>query len=65
MTSTSNHTHFAPGLHISNGIRNIDFYKHFGAVENFNLRNEDNSIQVSELEFDAVFNIHETMHWCS
>lgn len=66
MASTSNHVHFAPGLHIPNGTRNIGFYKCFGAIENFWIRNKDNSIHVAELEFDgAVFNIHETMHWCS
>lgn len=63
MTSTSTHTHFAPELHIPNGTGNIDFYKHFGAIENFCFRNDDGSIHVAELEFDgAVFHIHETMH---
>ena len=53
---------FAPELHIPNGTHNIDFYKKFGATENFCLRNDDGSIHVAELEFDgAVFHLHETM----
>jgi len=57
-------THFAPELHIPNGTLNIDFYKKFGATENFCLRNDDGSIHVAELELDgAVFHLHETMRW--
>ncbi len=55
-------THFAPELHIPNGTFNVDFYKGFGAIERFCLRNEDESIHVAELEFNgAVFHVHETM----
>lgn len=59
-----NATCFAPELHIPNGTSNIDFYKKFGAIEHFCLRNDDGSIHVAELEIDgAVFHLHETMHW--
>ncbi|HLK30095.1 MAG TPA: VOC family protein [Puia sp.] len=62
MILQNNLTHFAPELHIPNGTTNIDFYKKFGATENFCLRNDDNSIHVAELEFDgAIFHVHETM----
>jgi PhnB protein len=54
-------TTFAPVLAIANGTTDIDFYKTaFNAVENFCLRNDDNSIHVAELVIDgAVFHIHE------
>ena len=62
MTKTEGQTRFAPELHIPNGITNIDFYKKFGAVENFCFRNDDGSIHVAELVLDgAIFHIHETM----
>ena len=62
MTKTEGQTRFAPELHIPNGITNIDFYKKFGAVENFCFRNDDGSIHVAELEIDgAIFHVHETM----
>lgn len=55
-------THFAPELHIPNGVFDIPFYKDFGAIEHFILRNEDGSIHVAELEIDgAIFHLHETM----
>jgi PhnB protein len=55
-------THFAPELHIPNGTFTIDFYKRFGATENFCFRNDDGSIHVAELEFNgAIFHVHETM----
>lgn len=57
-------THFAPELHIPNGTYNIDFYKDFGATENFCFRNDDGSVHVAELEIDgAIFHLHETMRW--
>jgi len=62
MTPTTENTHFAPELHISNGTSNIDFYKRLGATENFCFRNEDGSIHVAELEINgAIFHLHETM----
>ena len=62
MTESVNHTYFAPELHIPNGTREIDFYKRFGATENFCFRNEDGSIHVAELEISgAIFHVHETM----
>jgi PhnB protein len=61
---TKDTTHFAPELHIPNGIYNIDFYTKFGATENFCFRNDDGSIHVAELEIDgAIFHLHETMRW--
>lgn len=62
MTTTDTTTHFAPELHIPNGITSIDFYKQFGATENFCFRNDDGSIHVAELELNgAIFHVHETM----
>ena len=62
MTTFNYLTHFAPELHIPNDTKNIDFYKAFGATENFCLRNEDGSIHVAELSInDAIFHVHETM----
>ncbi len=62
MTNTEDKTHFAPELHIPNGTNEIDFYKKFGASENFCLRNDDGSIHVAELEINgAIFHVHETM----
>lgn len=62
MTRTEDITHFAPELHIPNGTMEIDFYKKFGATENFCLRNDDGSIHVAELELNgAIFHVHETM----
>ena len=62
MTKTEDITHFAPELHIPNGTFEIDFYKKFGATENFCFRNDDGSIHVAELEINgAIFHVHETM----
>ena len=62
MTTNTDMTFFAPELHIPNGTFNLDFYRDFGATENFCLRNDDGSIHVAELEFNgAVFHVHETM----
>jgi PhnB protein len=62
MTTTDTTTHFAPELHIPNGTTSIDFYKKFGARENFCFRNDDGSIHVAELELNgAIFHVHETM----
>jgi PhnB protein len=62
MIKTEDITHFAPELHIPNGTIEIDFYKKFGATENFCLRNDDGSIHVAELEINgAIFHVHETM----
>lgn len=62
MKTTDSKTHFAPELHIPNGTTDIDFYKKFGATENFCFRNDDGSIHVAELDFDgAIFHVHETM----
>lgn len=62
MTDLKDSTHFAPELHIPNGTMEIDFYKNFGATENFCFRNDDGSIHVAELEFNgAIFHVHETM----
>lgn len=62
MPNTQATTHFAPELHIPKGTMQIDFYKDFGATENFCFRNEDGSIHVAELVFNgAIFHVHETM----
>lgn len=62
MTTTDNTTYFAPELHIPSGTTNIDFYKKFGATENFRYQNDDGSIHVVELEINgAIFHLHETM----
>jgi PhnB protein len=62
MPKTEDITYFAPELHIPNGTINIDFYKNFGATENFCFRNDDGSIHVAELEInEAIFHVHETM----
>lgn len=62
MIKTADITHFAPELHIPNGTKDIDFYKKFGATENFCFRNDDGSIHVAELEINgAIFHVHETM----
>lgn len=62
MIKTADITHFAPELHIPNGTKEIDFYKKFGATENFCFRNDDGSIHVAELEIKgAIFHVHETM----
>lgn len=58
----NNTTHFAPELHIPKGTHDIEFYKRFGARENFCLRNDDGSIHVAELDMDgALFHVHEVM----
>lgn len=55
-------TYFAPELHIPNGVMEINFYKDFGATENFCFRNDDGSIHVAELQLNgAIFHVHETM----
>ena len=62
MTTIEDKIHFAPELHIPNGTFEIDFYKRFGATENFCFRNDDGSIHVAELEINgAIFHVHETM----
>lgn len=62
MTKTEDITHFAPELHIPNGTIEIDFYKKFGAIENFCFRNDDGSIHVAELQINgAIFHVHEIM----
>jgi PhnB protein len=62
MTKTEDITQFAPELHIPNGTFEIEFYKKFGATENFCFRNDDGSIHVAELEINgAIFHVHETM----
>ncbi len=62
MTMIDDKTHFAPELHIPKGTMEIEFYKKFGATENFCFRNEDGSIHVAELEINgAIFHVHETM----
>lgn len=62
MIKTADIIHFAPELHIPNGTKDIDFYKRFGATENFCFRNDDGSIHVAELEIKgAIFHVHETM----
>jgi len=62
ITNTAGTTRFAPELHIPNGSTEIDFYKNFGATENFCFRNDDGSIHVAELELNgAIFHVHETM----
>src|SRR6476661_6052380 len=64
MTTKNGTTHFAPELHIPNGILNIDFYMKFGATEHFCFRNDDGSVHVAELEINgAIFHLHETMRW--
>ena len=61
MNTISSNTYFAPELYISNGIRDISFYKNaFGATENLCYTNEDGSIHVAELCIDgAIFHVHE------
>ncbi|HEY1020096.1 MAG TPA: VOC family protein [Sediminibacterium sp.] len=62
MIKTEDITRFAPELYIPNGTIEIDFYKKFGATENFCFRNDDGSIHVAELEINgAIFHVHETM----
>jgi PhnB protein len=62
MIQTEGVMHFAPELHIPNGTIEIEFYKRFGATENFCLRNDDGSIHVAELEINgAIFHLHEKM----
>jgi len=62
MIKTEDVTYFAPELHIPNGTIEINFYKRFGATENFCFRNDDGSIHVAELEINgAIFHVHETM----
>lgn len=62
MKKTNGTTHFAPELHVPHGTMEIDFYKKFGATENFCLRNDDNSIHVAEMELNgAIFHVHEAM----
>lgn len=62
MIKTEDITQFAPELHIPNGTFEIDFYKRFGATENFCFRNDDGSIHVAELAINgAIFHVHETM----
>lgn len=62
MDNQHNTTYFAPELYIPNGTHSIDFYKRFGAIEHFCLRNDDGSIHVAELEINgAIFHVHETM----
>lgn len=62
MTTKNNTMHFAPELHIPNGIVEIDFYIEFGATEIFCFRNDDGSIHVAELEINgSIFHVHETM----
>lgn len=64
MSTQNNPTHFAPELHIPNGTTDISFYKRFGAIEHFCLRNDDGSIHVAELEINgAIFHLHETVRW--
>lgn len=57
----SNTTFLAPELYITNGVKDISFYKHaFGATENFCFKNDDGSIHVVELSIEgAIFHLHE------
>ena len=52
---------FAPQLLINNGVKDISFYANaFGAIENFCLRNDDDSVHVAELSIDGtIFHLHE------
>ena len=61
MATENNTTFFAPQLMINNGVTDISFYeKAFGAVEQFCLRNDDNSVHVAELSINgAIFHLHE------
>jgi len=61
MPTENNTTFFAPQLMINNGVTDISFYeKAFGAVEQFCLRNDDNSVHVAELSINgAIFHLHE------
>jgi PhnB protein len=61
MSTENNTTFFAPQLMINNGVTDISFYeKAFGAVEQFCLRNDDNSVHVAELSINgAIFHLHE------
>ncbi len=61
MPQENNQTFFAPQLIINNGVKDISFYtKAFGAIENFCLRNDDESVHVAELSINgAIFHLHE------
>jgi PhnB protein len=62
MSAKNGATHFAPELHIPNNTFDIDFYKKFGANENFCFRNDDGSIHVAELQLEgAIFHMHEVV----
>lgn len=61
MSTEAGLTRFAPELYISNGIKDVSFYREaFGATENLCFRNEDDTIHVVELSIDgAIFHLHE------
>ncbi len=49
MSTHANDTFFAPELYISNGVKDISFYKDaFGAIENLCFTNDDGSIHVAD-----------------
>jgi PhnB protein len=61
MANENKYPFFAPQLFISNGVKDISFYKNaFGAVEQLRLNNEDGSVHVAELSINgAIFHLHE------
>lgn len=66
MSLLSHDYFFAPQLMISNGIKDISFYKNaFESTENFCFYNEDGTIHVAELSvYGSIFHLHEvTQPW--
>src|SRR6185312_12859081 len=61
MINEDSTTFFAPQLFINNGVKDISFYQNaFNAMENFCLRNDDDSVHVAELYVNgAIFHLHE------
>ena len=61
MADNNHQLFFAPQLLISNGTKDISFYKKaFGASENLCLYNDDGSIHVAELSINGIiFHVHE------
>jgi len=56
-------TAFAPMLTIGKNVKEASFYtKAFGAIEEWCLRNDDDSIHVAQFNIDgAIFHLHELM----
>jgi PhnB protein len=56
-------TAFAPKLTIGKNVTDIGFYtKAFGAVEQWCIRNDDQTVHVAQFNIDgAIFHVHEQM----